>query len=229
MERGLIRDLERWERGELPLEALEAAHGARARTLAELHGRLAALGADPVPSPEVAWAELAPRLPARGSVAPLPARRLPRALVAAAAAAAVALALGVATPSPVRHELLSFFERVRAALGLEAKRSGPGIAPPSDGLPTPVSPAGGASAPAGHGDEPDAVGAVEDEDEAEAEDATEDDDPDEGDDPDGTMRDPDDRDDVESDDVDADETRERDADEIQDEDPDGDLERDAED
>ncbi len=45
MERGLIRDLERWERGELPLEALEAAHGARARTLAELHGRLAALGA----------------------------------------------------------------------------------------------------------------------------------------------------------------------------------------
>lgn len=145
MDRRLIRDLERWERGELPLETLEVSHGARAAALAELHGRLGALGAGPVPAADVAWAELAARLPARGFVVPI-VRRFPRGLVVAAAAAAVALVLGVAAPTPVRHDLLSFFDRVRTALGLEG--AGPGM-PVGPVAPTPSgSPVVGTGLPA---------------------------------------------------------------------------------
>ncbi|HWO69767.1 MAG TPA: hypothetical protein VNP94_03310 [Actinomycetota bacterium] len=139
MDRELIRDLARWERGELPLDGLRATHGARAGALVELHGRLAALGAGPVPSADAAWAELAPRLPGRGTVRPSPARPLRRALVAAAAA--LVLALGVAGPRPVRHQLLSFLERVGAALGLEEERPDArttGLGTVGPGAPTPA-------------------------------------------------------------------------------------------
>lgn len=150
MDRELIRDLARWERGELPLDALRAAHGARAGGLVDLHGRLAALGAGPLPPADVAWAELAPMLPTRGAVPPFPARRLPRALVAAAVA--LVLALGVAAPRPVRHQLLSFLERVGAALGLEEGRPDahtPATGSFGAGAPTPASSQGsGATATA---------------------------------------------------------------------------------
>ena len=118
MDRGLMEDLVRWERGELSLDALVVAHGPRARALAELHARVAALGAGPLPSPDDAWAELAPRLPRAGVVVPLLARRVPRALVAAAAAAALVIAAGLAATRPIRHDLVSFLERVGAAFGL---------------------------------------------------------------------------------------------------------------
>lgn len=158
----LERDLERFERGELSLDALERAHpGEDVRGLAALSERLLALGAEPTPDPEASWSALRERLPERTDrvVVPFRKRRVVRratvALVAAVLSTTVAYAAGF---GPVRQGVDTLLDGVTKIFRDDPALPGPGTPTPGPSVSTDDHPSGGGeggdtSGPGGGGDD----------------------------------------------------------------------------